>query len=932
MFPSFRIRVSGLDKKAKYIMLMDIVAADDCRYKFHNSRWVMAGKADPEMPKRMYIHPDSPSTGEQWMQKVVSFHKLKLTNNIADKHGFTILNSMHKYQPRFHLVRANDLLKLPYSTFRTYVFKETEFIAVTAYQNEKITRLKIDNNPFAKGFRETGAGKREKKNSLMSLGSNTGSGGGSGGSSYSHHHPHHHLSHHPPSHHHHPHSTLPPPAPSNYLLNGHHHHLPPPPQSSTLSHHFHHHSDHKYRHKSSPSPSIRTKTANKTSNSDCGDDIDTDNIDSIDDNDDDDDEECRIDIMDDMDDDNLPQPPPSTTKQQNGSQSIFNDHLSTSNDYRQQKFFGLDSLMKTSVNNIEQQQQHLLKQNKSDLLKDVHSLQAMSNSILGLSSSSTASNSTTSTTSVSSSASTTTSTTTTTNAAAMAFAAFAAGFPTAAASINPEHFNSQLASFYNTGNSSTTASATTTTNGLLSAAATAAAYGFPSLFSRFYPQTNPFLHAGSVSGGGSIDHDPSNHHSRLSNFVPWATPAATTLSTSTTSSSTTPTTTTTSSLSSTTNPLLNQFSTSFFQHPFNGIPNSLMDFSRFQSSTSMNYDNFDLKNFDPRAMLNAYFGAFSDGHVAQQQTSILDAMMTTDTVAGALTATATTTASASTTPTSSSTAINSPAAQDSSKFSTLSLLSLNEQLEQGRDLLQLHETLNQRFKGTSATATNLPSSLITNHSSRFFPYGIRPFLSQCNNQIQNGQMMGELGIGSIDSNRLSSSATANHFNNLDNNKLAISPRSDDNDNLDYQQQKKQSKNTSSMNCPSSPILSRSNSSNGSVGGGQLDGRCSNASTPNSIIRSSHHHQQQQHTSSQPVSPSSSTSSASSTASITSFMNNHHNAIDKSPSVKESLKELKNIQLMVDGLEQSKQQQSKQKQQQQNNNNNGQQQQSIAATT
>ena len=155
-------------------MLMDIVAADDCRYKFHNSRWMMAGKADPEMPKRMYIHPDSPSTGEQWMQKVVSFHKLKLTNNIADKHGFTILNSMHKYQPRFHLVRNNDLLKLPYSTFRTYVFRETEFIAVTAYQNEKITKLKIDNNPFAKGFRETGAGRSSKKwvfnfiNSLVS--------------------------------------------------------------------------------------------------------------------------------------------------------------------------------------------------------------------------------------------------------------------------------------------------------------------------------------------------------------------------------------------------------------------------------------------------------------------------------------------------------------------------------------------------------------------------------------------------------------------------------------------------------------------------------------------------------------------------------------------------------------------------------------------
>ena len=82
-----KFRLSGLNPKAKYILLLDVVAADDFRYKFHNSRWIVAGKADPEMPKRMYIHPDSPATGEQWMQKVVSFHKLKLSNNISDKHG-----------------------------------------------------------------------------------------------------------------------------------------------------------------------------------------------------------------------------------------------------------------------------------------------------------------------------------------------------------------------------------------------------------------------------------------------------------------------------------------------------------------------------------------------------------------------------------------------------------------------------------------------------------------------------------------------------------------------------------------------------------------------------------------------------------------------------------------------------------------------------
>ncbi len=87
MFPQMKFRLSGLNPKAKYILLLDVVAADDFRYKFHNSRWIVAGKADPEMPKRMYIHPDSPATGEQWMQKVVSFHKLKLTNNLSDKHG-----------------------------------------------------------------------------------------------------------------------------------------------------------------------------------------------------------------------------------------------------------------------------------------------------------------------------------------------------------------------------------------------------------------------------------------------------------------------------------------------------------------------------------------------------------------------------------------------------------------------------------------------------------------------------------------------------------------------------------------------------------------------------------------------------------------------------------------------------------------------------
>ena len=41
MFPQMKFRVSGLDNKSKYILLLDIVAADDYRYKFHN-RWVIS--------------------------------------------------------------------------------------------------------------------------------------------------------------------------------------------------------------------------------------------------------------------------------------------------------------------------------------------------------------------------------------------------------------------------------------------------------------------------------------------------------------------------------------------------------------------------------------------------------------------------------------------------------------------------------------------------------------------------------------------------------------------------------------------------------------------------------------------------------------------------------------------------------------------------
>lgn len=97
------------------------------------------------------------------MRQVVSFDKLKLTNNELDDQGHIILHSMHKYQPRVHVIRKecgeelSPVRAIPAGEgTRTFSFPETVFTTVTAYQNQQITRLKIDRNPFAKGFRDSG--------------------------------------------------------------------------------------------------------------------------------------------------------------------------------------------------------------------------------------------------------------------------------------------------------------------------------------------------------------------------------------------------------------------------------------------------------------------------------------------------------------------------------------------------------------------------------------------------------------------------------------------------------------------------------------------------------------------------------------------------------------------------------------------------------
>ncbi|TKS67721.1 T-box transcription factor TBX15 [Collichthys lucidus] len=181
-----------------------IITQSTLTYVYHSSKWMVAGNADSPVPPRAYIHPDSLASGDTWMRQVVSFDKLKLTNNELDDQGHAgwsdfcgllkrarkepqrinflselavsaeepggamigkaiILHSMHKYQPRVHVIRKDFSSELSPNKavpsgegVKTFSFPETVFTTVTAYQNQQITRLKIDRNPFAKGFRDSG--------------------------------------------------------------------------------------------------------------------------------------------------------------------------------------------------------------------------------------------------------------------------------------------------------------------------------------------------------------------------------------------------------------------------------------------------------------------------------------------------------------------------------------------------------------------------------------------------------------------------------------------------------------------------------------------------------------------------------------------------------------------------------------------------------
>ncbi|XP_067674407.1 T-box transcription factor TBX15-like [Haliotis asinina] len=155
MFPAVRVRILGVREDVQYRVSLDFQSLDDHKYRYvyHSSKWMVAGTGDPPPTNQRYSHPDCPLSGRHLINQVISFEKLKLTNRDDPESGQMSLVSMQRYIPRIHvdILNTNMELQARYMTS----FPQTSFMAVTAYQNQQITRLKIARNPFAKGFRDS---------------------------------------------------------------------------------------------------------------------------------------------------------------------------------------------------------------------------------------------------------------------------------------------------------------------------------------------------------------------------------------------------------------------------------------------------------------------------------------------------------------------------------------------------------------------------------------------------------------------------------------------------------------------------------------------------------------------------------------------------------------------------------------------------------
>lgn len=132
-----------MDDNELYTVQIEFCIADQFKYRFLNGEWKSTLRNDPTKSTRnalVHQHPDSPNFGHHWGKDLVNFGKLKLTN-CENSHNTdaVFLKSLNKYRPTIHILKhdKNNVDDTVLVCSKTFV--ETEFIAVTAYQNENVS-------------------------------------------------------------------------------------------------------------------------------------------------------------------------------------------------------------------------------------------------------------------------------------------------------------------------------------------------------------------------------------------------------------------------------------------------------------------------------------------------------------------------------------------------------------------------------------------------------------------------------------------------------------------------------------------------------------------------------------------------------------------------------------------------------------------------
>ncbi|XP_041950753.1 T-box protein VegT-B-like isoform X2 [Alosa sapidissima] len=145
MIPFCRFRLTGLAPHRHYFLLMD--------FQLVNKSRAQGGLSDThKVVSHIYTHPSSPATGLKWMRVPVTFNMVKLTSDLLNDPRIVMLKSDQRYVPRLHVVPFDPsrgrTVDLDDPETWMFMFPQTEFCAVSCYQNLQLINLKIKHNQF----------------------------------------------------------------------------------------------------------------------------------------------------------------------------------------------------------------------------------------------------------------------------------------------------------------------------------------------------------------------------------------------------------------------------------------------------------------------------------------------------------------------------------------------------------------------------------------------------------------------------------------------------------------------------------------------------------------------------------------------------------------------------------------------------------------